>query len=117
MILRSQSDQKCGAPQGQDANPKGSSNLIGVPVREPIQVESPGEADGIFLRETPDRCEVVDPERCRCHPLRFLAARLHRLLVVKRGVDPDVCFRGDVGSGMHDLQDEEPDRTGRAPCV
>ena len=30
-----------------------------------IQVEPAGEADGVFLRETPDRREIVDAEQCR----------------------------------------------------
>jgi hypothetical protein len=33
---------------------------------ESVQVEAAGEAEGIFLRKTPDRREIVDAEPCSC---------------------------------------------------
>lgn len=48
-----------------------------IPACEPIQVEPPREANGIFLRETPDRTYSRTPERRRCQLLLFLAAGLH----------------------------------------
>jgi hypothetical protein len=31
----------------------------------PVQVQAAGQAEGIFLRKTPDRREIVDAEQCR----------------------------------------------------
>ena len=63
---------------------------------EAVEVEAAGEAEGIFLRETPDRTWVLCLEPRK--PRRFfsLAARLSPFLVVKTSLEPDVHFRGGV---------------------
>ena len=56
--------------------------------------------DRVFLRKTPDRRNVVDPERRSWQPLLYLAARRHRGLVVKRARGSDACFDGGVGARL-----------------
>jgi hypothetical protein len=60
-----------------------------------VEVEPAGEAEGIFLRKTPDRTCGRTAERRRCGLLFFLVARQSRVLVVKRALDPEVHFRGE----------------------
>ena len=47
------------------AQPEGVVEVNRIAISEPVQVEPPGEPDGIFLRKTPDRREVVDLEQRR----------------------------------------------------
>ncbi len=80
------------------AQPERIGEVDRIAVGEAIEVEAAGEAEGIFLRKSPDRTCVVGPERRRCGPLLCLAAGVSPRLVVKRGVDPDACFRGEWSS-------------------
>src|SRR5205823_7078739 len=64
-----------------------------VAPREAVEIEAAGEPNGIFLRKTPDRRAIVPARRCRCQPLRCLAARLRPCLVVKTTLDPDAGFQ------------------------
>ncbi len=45
--------------------PKRVAEVDRVAAREAVEVEAAGEAEGIFLRETPDRTCVVRPDRRR----------------------------------------------------
>ncbi len=65
-----------------------------IAAREAVQIQPAREAEGIFLRKTPDRRAIVPARRCRCQPLRCLAARLRPCLVVKTRLDPDAGFQG-----------------------
>src|SRR6266568_1658427 len=76
--------------------PERVAEIHRIPGGVTIQIQASGQANGVFLRETPDRREIVDTERRKHAPLFFLAARMSQRLVVKRGLDPDAHFRGGV---------------------
>ncbi len=59
--------------------PKRVGEIDGVSAREAVEVEPAGEAEGIFLRETPDRTGSRRPERRKHAPLFFLTARVFRI--------------------------------------
>src|SRR5689334_19502443 len=61
---------------GRRAQPERVAEVDGVAIREPIEVEAAGEAEGIFLRKTPDRPCGRTPERRSGAPVLCLAARM-----------------------------------------
>ncbi len=78
--------------------PKRVRNVDRVALGEAVEVEPAREADGIFLRKTPDRTYRCTPESRRCGPLLCLAARVSPRLVVRTARDPRRVFsKGSAG--------------------
>jgi hypothetical protein len=67
VVLRARTDRGTNNTCTLRTQPEGIRDVYGIPARVPVEVEPPGEADGVFLGE--------DPIRTRSYGLRQLNGR------------------------------------------